>query len=188
MTNYQYFSGANVFIKIAPMNGSAETLIECAGISYSYQNSRQPVYGFASTQYDAMLNGRELVQGSFVVNYVKPDYIVEKILSENVGLVSTLTTPKFDIEIIFGNDTGRSRRLRDCYLISMGQTVQISEQVILEEYSFLARSVESMLPKLEEVELPYYSPAYTLESERPRFFDDTLEAYKREISQAPPAR
>jgi hypothetical protein len=45
-----------------------------------------------------------------------------------------------------------------------------------------------MLPKLEEVELPYYSPAYTLESERPRFFDDTLEAYKREISQAPPVR
>ena len=145
MTNYQYFSGANVFIKIAPINGLSETLIECAGISYSYQNSRQPVYGFASTQYDAMLNGREIVQGNFVVNYVEPNYVVEKILgSGETNLISTLTTPKFDIEIIFGNDTNKSRRLRDCYLISMGQTVQISEQVILEEYSFLARSVEDI--------------------------------------------
>ena len=143
MTNYEYFSGANVYIKIVPFDGAIETLIECAGISYSYQNSRQPVYGFASTQYDAMLNGRELVQGTFVVNYVEPDYVINKILGLNAGIISTLTTPKFDIEIIFGNDAKKSRVLRDCYLISMGQTVQISEQVILEEYSFLARSVEN---------------------------------------------
>ena len=143
MTNYQYFSGANVYIRIGRIDGSAGNLIECAGISYSYQNSRQPVYGFASTQYDAMLNGRELVQGSFVVNYIEPDYVINKILGLNAGIISTLTTPNFDIEIIFGNDAEKSRVLRDCYLISMGQTVQISEQVILEEYSFLARSVET---------------------------------------------
>jgi hypothetical protein len=32
--------------------------------------------------------------------------------------------------------------IKTCYIISRGQTIQISEQVILEEYGFIGRSLE----------------------------------------------
>ena len=108
--NYEYFSGANVEIEFrnADMNGEYKKVYECAGISYSIQNSQQPIYGYASTQFDAMLPGREIVQGNFVANYVKPDYILTDILENKaIGPSEVLTyngflSNAFDIKIRFG--------------------------------------------------------------------------------------
>jgi hypothetical protein len=148
--NYEYFSGANVNIAFSNADSGDHTyqnVLECAGISYSIQNSQQPIYGYASTQFDAMLPGREIVQGNFVVNYVKPDYILTDILKEpanmmgsNVMSYNGFLTSAFDIKVSFGNQSDII--IKTCYLISRGQTVQISEQVILEEYGFLGRSLE----------------------------------------------
>tara|TARA_B100001059_G_scaffold51643_1_gene45269 strand:- start:14826 stop:15290 length:465 start_codon:yes stop_codon:yes gene_type:complete len=146
--NYEYFSGANVEIefKNADLDGEYKKVYECAGISYSIQNSQQPIYGYASTQFDAMLPGREIVQGNFVANYVKPDYILTDIL-ENPAIASSgaltyngFLTNAFDIKIRFG--TKSEIIIKTCYIISRGQTVQISEQVLLEEYGFLGRSID----------------------------------------------
>lgn len=145
--NYEYFSGANV--NIAFNNADLETgyqdVLECAGISYSIQNSQQPVYGYASTKFDAMLPGREIVQGNFVINYVKPDYLISDILKTTAGQGQIMSyngflTNAFDIKISFGNQSDII--IKTCYIISRGQTIQISEQVLLEEYGFLGRSVE----------------------------------------------
>ena len=146
--NYEYFSGANVEIEFANADKGVEykKVYECAGISYSIQNSQQPVYGYASTQFDAMLPGREIVQGNFVVNYVKPDYILSDILDNSmVGSSGILTyngflSNAFNIKICFGNQS--EIIINTCYIISRGQTVQISEQVLLEEYGFLGRSID----------------------------------------------
>ena len=94
--NYEYFSGANVEIEFANADkgGEYKKVYECAGISYSIQNSQQPVYGYASTQFDAMLPGREIVQGNFVVNYVKPDYILSDILDNSMITSSRMLTYK----------------------------------------------------------------------------------------------
>ena len=78
MTNYEYFSGANVSIKI-----DEKDLIECAGISYVVQSSSQPVYSYASTKFDLMLNGREMVQGNFLVNYKNPDQVLNLLIGNN---------------------------------------------------------------------------------------------------------
>ena len=146
--NYEYFSGANVEIEFrnADMNGEYKKVYECAGISYSIQNSQQPIYGYASTQFDAMLPGREIVQGNFVANYVKPDYILTDILENKaIGPSEVLTyngflSNAFDIKIRFG--TKSEIIIKTCYIISRGQSVQISEQVLLEEYGFLGRSID----------------------------------------------
>ena len=80
--NYQYFSGANAYVNVKTSDGNdtSKRMIECAGISYSTSSSQQPVYGYASHLYDAMLPGRVIVQGTFVVNYTEPFY-VEKLLN-----------------------------------------------------------------------------------------------------------
>lgn len=135
MNNYQYFSGANTYIEV---NG--KQLLECAGISYSLQNSQQPIYGYGSTVFDAVLPGREIIQGNFVINYTEPNYIVT-LLGGTAATFNTFLLPKFDIKIMFGNDKAKSRIIQSCFLVSMGQSIQISEQVILEEYSFIGRNL-----------------------------------------------
>jgi hypothetical protein len=147
--NYEYFSGANVAISFKNVDADNlyKEVIECAGLSYSIQNSQQPVYGYASTQFDAMLPGREIIQGNFVVNYIKPDYLLTDILGQphnvigsNIMSFNGFLTDAFDIKVSFGKDNDII--IKTCYIISRGQTIQISEQVILEEYGFIGRSLE----------------------------------------------
>ncbi len=157
--NYEYFSGANVSIwfKNVDSDKPRTEVLECAGISYSVQNSQQPIYGYASTQFDAMLPGREIVQGNFVANYIKPNYVINDLLqsdlSNNTLSTNGFLTDSFDIEIDFG-DTERFNKnhniivIKNCYIISRGQTIQISEQVLLEEYGFLGRTLEYKTPEV----------------------------------------
>lgn len=138
---YQYFSGANVSIFL-----DNDSLIECAGISFIVNESNQPAYGYASTLYDVVLPGRRIVQGTFVVNFhTGPEQ--HKLIKNNLFSSSFLNDkPIFDIGISYGLNTNTNTNtnitLKDCFLISRGQTIQISENVILEEYGFVARNIE----------------------------------------------
>lgn len=135
MTNYAYFSGANVTILL-----SGNDLIECAGISYVVQTSDQPIYGFASTQFDLILNGREIVQGNFLLNLKKKSELEGALGLKEEDNINSVFGNYFDIDIFFGNET-RMETLSNCRLLSRGTTIQISEQVILEEYSFVAQFI-----------------------------------------------
>lgn len=130
--NYEYFSGANVTIK----NQYGQRITECAGISYSISNSRQPVYGYNSEYFDVMLPGRIIVQGTIVVNQTRKNYL-EDLLDTKLA-----NGELFYIQIIFGNNTNTRQTLIDCALVSSGKTIQVTEQVILEEYSFIAKTIE----------------------------------------------
>lgn len=137
--NYEYFSGANVYVKIGN-----ENVLECAGISYSVTNAKQPIYSYNSIFYDAVLSGREIVQGQFVVNYVKNNYFYDLINSGGNGTIAIATQPVFNIEIKFGEERGgntKNIKLNNCFLIGRGQTIQIDDQVILEEYQFIAQKI-----------------------------------------------
>lgn len=132
--NYSYFSGANTTVYIG-----TRPLIECAGISFSYQNSRQPVYGYASSKFDVMLPGRIIIQGNLLVNYVDKEYLIN-LIDSSTGLNNS--TPSFNIKIEFGESSIKNNIIiNDCYIISRGQTVQVSDQVILEEFGFLGREL-----------------------------------------------
>ena len=63
--------------------------------------------------------------------------------SEN-STIAIATQPVFDIEIKFGEETDgntRNIKLSNCFLIGRGQTIQIDDQVILEEYQFIAQKI-----------------------------------------------
>lgn len=80
---YDYFCGANVFIT---MDG--QPILEAAGISYTEQDSMQPIYGYSSRLFDAVAPGQKIIQGTLVVNQVDPDYVYESILTgrNNTGV------------------------------------------------------------------------------------------------------
>ncbi len=147
--NYEYFSGANVIISVNDSKRlNAVQEIECAGISYSISNSQQPVYGYNSSLYDAMLPGRTIVQGTLVINYKEPNELEKKIMAKSDGSselnsinIGNYLFPLFDIKVSFGNQDSRSKIIKHCALISSGQTIQISEDVILEEYGFIGRQI-----------------------------------------------
>jgi len=135
MTNYAYFSGANVTIEI-----NNEKAIECAGISYVVQTSDQPIYGYASTQFDLVLNGREIVQGNFLLNLKQKSQLESNFGLSDTDNIDNVFGNYFDIDINFGKNA-RMETLNNCRLLSRGTTIQISEQVILEEYSFVAQFI-----------------------------------------------
>ena len=151
---YKYFSGANVTVEIGNQDA-----FECAGISFMVNESNQPVYGYASTLYDAVIPGRRIIQGSFVVNFVGEDI---KVLNNirNSGESFYRNQFLFDININYGigSQNKTNYKLSKCFFISQGQTIQISENVILEEFSFIARDVSTYKdpPKqiIEDTELP----------------------------------
>lgn len=67
---YEYHSGANCIIAI-----NDAVIAEVVGISYNVMDSMAPIYGYSSRLFDAVAPGQKLVQGSFVINYTKPNYI-----------------------------------------------------------------------------------------------------------------
>lgn len=131
---YRYFSGANIKLKF---NNSS--ILECAGISYSISNSKQPVYSYESVRFDAVLTGREIVEGRFVINYTKPNYVYSK-LREGSSSISPTDYNSFRIEVEFPGNENKIK-IHNCFLIGRAQTIEIDDQVILEEYSFIARTI-----------------------------------------------
>ena len=137
---YKYFSGANVQVTIGD-----EKLIECAGISFSVNESNQPAYGYASHLYDVVLPGRRIIQGTFVVNFQLEDD--QHDLVKNTLMTTSFLEKQtlFDISVSYGLILKHQKdlKLKDCFLVSRGQSIQISENVILEEFGFIARNLES---------------------------------------------
>ena len=67
---YAYNAGANVIIAL-----NDQAVYEAVGISYNVMDSMAPIYGYSSRLFDAVAPGQKLIQGSFVINYVAPNYI-----------------------------------------------------------------------------------------------------------------
>jgi len=208
---YEYFCGANVVVEVEGF-----PVLETAGISYSIQEGKMPLYGYSSRHFDSVARGQVIVQGSLIINYVHQDYLYKAIeqgilqnqagggptldlsteledqlfnereanraaftvledYSENIALSDafknkfwrqdTSGTPSsvsnnpnahdsfggLDIRITFGErfategnigDTGLV--LQDVYFTGRSLPIQISEQVLVEEYQFFARDVRSL--------------------------------------------
>lgn len=133
---YEYFSGANVQIEV-----DDETMLECAGITFNVSESNQPVYGYASNLYDAVLPGRRIIQGSFIVNFSVKDNQLS-ILNRFLNSTSFVNdTALFNINVNYGIDKSSQLYLSNCFVISRGQSIQISENVIMEEFGFIARDI-----------------------------------------------
>jgi len=65
-----YFSGAQVAIYIGDV-----LVDEVTSISFQVTQSRTPLYGYASTLFDAVSEGNVLVQGNFSINFKEAGYL-----------------------------------------------------------------------------------------------------------------
>ncbi len=158
--NYSYFSGANTSIVIN------NEWIDCAGISYKLLSSKQPIYSHYSPVYDILSTARQIIQGNFVLNYTKADYLLDiingpqyakinkqissnwpkrdKSSSEeyvfNTYYLQYNNTMSFDIYIDFGKSNFTV--LKDCRITTRAQSINIDDEVLLEEFSFIAREIK----------------------------------------------
>jgi hypothetical protein len=66
----QYFTGTQASIWI----GEA-WVAECFGISFQATQNLIPIFGYASTTFDAVAKGKVLVQGSFEINFIDEGYL-----------------------------------------------------------------------------------------------------------------
>jgi hypothetical protein len=136
--SYEYFCGANIFVYIG------ENELDAVGISYQVTYSKQPIYSYFSRLYDAVLDGKEMVQGKFVLNFSSNKLMAQILSGENGDISSLSEAGLFDISIQFGNTkTSQKIILKNCFILGHGQTIQIDDTVILTEYSFIARNIEN---------------------------------------------
>lgn len=67
---YEYFSGANVVLELEGIPAE-----EVAGVSFSINETKIPLYGYSSRHFDAVGRGKVLVRGSLIVNFVHKNYL-----------------------------------------------------------------------------------------------------------------
>jgi len=78
----QYFTGVQASIWI----GEA-WIAECFGISFQATQNIIPIFGYASSTFDAVARGKVLVQGSFEINFIDEGYlyyVMHKMNSERI--------------------------------------------------------------------------------------------------------
>lgn len=152
--SYEYFCGANIHLIIN------EQSMDAAGISYQVTYSKQPVYSYYSNKFDAVLEGKHIVQGRFVINFKSPYDVYSEITEleyERMSEINRASKEKsgiilfkgdfsqvnfFDIEIKFTEK--KIIKLKNCFIMGHGQSIQIDDNVILTEYNFIGREIENI--------------------------------------------
>lgn len=66
-----YFTGSQCVIYF----GQDIWVDEVIRIGYDYQHEKIPIYGYASTSFDVVVEGRKLVVGRFAINYKEEAYL-----------------------------------------------------------------------------------------------------------------
>jgi hypothetical protein len=66
----QYFTGAQATIWVGEI-----FVDECFGIQYHATQSIVPLYGYASSRFDAVARGKVMVQGVFEINFIDEGYL-----------------------------------------------------------------------------------------------------------------
>lgn len=122
---------------------------EIVQISFSLQENKMPLYGYNSYLFDEIAMGNRFVTGTFSVNFTEPRYLMKvlntlQIASQN-GLITTQENkPYFDrlfnIVIAYG-DQDKNITIEDVALTGVSQTLDISGEPILENYTFIARDI-----------------------------------------------
>lgn len=92
---YEYFSGANVILELQGIPAE-----EVAGVSFSINETKIPLYGYSSRHFDAVGRGKVLVRGSLIVNFVHKNYLYAITQTgENVRGANSFVAPEnIDLE------------------------------------------------------------------------------------------
>ncbi len=175
MFQYSYLCGANVSIFVDSVNLRNVKIknhildkirqkiepLDSAAVHYTLNSSVQPIYSHHAHKFDAIVLGREIVQGSIILNYkdftyfykqINPEMYVNHLLSNKTfgdsnsfsNYVDYNYLPPFNIYIVENGNIERQHvrvhLLNNCYIGSRGQSIYSDDQNVIEEYSFIAQS------------------------------------------------
>ena len=83
--NKRYYSSAE-----AKLFFGGEELEEIVTINWTMQEPKMPLYGYNSFTFDEVAVGSRIIQGTFIINYLVPNYLA-KIVRTNAATTSTAT-------------------------------------------------------------------------------------------------
>jgi len=89
----QYFTGVQASIWIG-----ATWVTECFGISFQASQNVIPIFGYASSTFDAIAKGKVIIQGSFEINFVDEGYlyyVMHKMNAERIADPSEFNESKY---------------------------------------------------------------------------------------------
>ncbi len=168
MFDYSYFCGANVKVTVISNNGDngqeARNTLDIVGVNYSINYNPQPIYGYSSTYFNAVLKGRELAQGTLLLHSNFVSYFFKEITNHEIyekfidrrsnGFNLNLASlGSFDIKIEFGSEFEKTNSgviIRDCFILNKGRNIQVSADAIVEEYGFFGREINTYNSKDEQ--------------------------------------
>ena len=201
-----YFSGSDVGIYIGD-----KWVDDIVSLQYGTINNKAPMYGYASTHFDAVGKGTTIVQGQFGIVFSKSEYF-KKILEnyqakidgvknvfESVDQYGYVTAPfggyirseGFDIVVYYGDDTNQIRggtieRIESVHVTSITKACDVTGEPIMEVYSFFGRKAAKGISDFETA-VDDIAQAYEALGELPEVVakkaESAKEAAKKEAAQ-----
>ncbi|WP_139995268.1 hypothetical protein [Kurthia sp. Dielmo] len=160
----RYYSSLNAEIYIG-----SYFIDEIISIQYSVQQNSMPLSGYNSYTYDEVANGSRIVQGQFVINLTRPNYlfdlmkkvnlnkdvVVEKKNGETVTYKQKYTSlerdkrplfySEFNIEVMFGKQNSQGDAafhvLENVSITGSQIALDTTGQPVGEVYSFMAKDI-----------------------------------------------
>lgn len=149
----RYFSGTDVDLYFGNFHVG-----EAAYISYSLSQSTMAIFGYNSYVFDDIAQGSRLIQGKFMINFVKSSYLYDilntlvELESQNKIYVSKnypLWNKSIDLYISYGNakqdkPTKGSQliKISKAYLTACEQSIAPDGKTVVEVYDFIARDID----------------------------------------------
>lgn len=86
---------------------------ECYDIQYTYQESKEPIYGYNSKHFDAVLPGQVVIYGNFTINY-KHDSYLNKVFQAigNAGGTASSKTRRIENKKIANDYTNTLKKFK----------------------------------------------------------------------------
>ena len=102
---FDYYSGSQIAVWFGNIY-----IDDIASIQWQRQQSKKPIYGYASQQFDAVAKGTVILQGSFIINFRQSGYlsmVMKEIrgLYNNINNVETWENVKEVIDMHLRNGT-----------------------------------------------------------------------------------
>lgn len=157
--NKRYFSSTDAKLYF----GDTE-IEEIVTIQWQLSEPKMPLYGYNSHTFDEIAVGARIVQGTFIINYLVPNYLIKIIKgsqqdNKNSAMYSSSGTEgvidhhaphsnipsNFKIKVRYGSSQKEGNvpwiTFDEVWIQGVGQTLSENGSPIMEQYSFIARDM-----------------------------------------------
>ena len=154
--NRRYFSSIDTDVFFGD-----ERIDEMTAFNFVISEEKLPIFGYNNYVPRRIITGRKTIQGSFAINFTRPDYLIEKLNKIEESAYASdydvmtycsdndmpLFDKGFDITISYGEakDEGSynacTQMLVGCYITSYQQAFDTSGEPILDMYTFIAQDL-----------------------------------------------